>query len=105
MKRSLAHAIASQPVDPVHRALVRARRARKKGQARHEVHALREACAHEEWDATLWTMLGAACMRQQRWDEAAAALRHALWLRERTDEPKRAMVTRKLLGLAQRGAG
>jgi uncharacterized protein HemY len=49
-------------------------------------------------------MLGAACLRQERWEEAVSALKHALWLRERAGEEKRAVVTRKLLGFAGREA-
>ena len=102
MRRRPARKLQTQTTDPVSAALARARRARRKGHDRHEFHALREACALGEYDATLWTMLGAACLRQERWEEAVSALKHALWLRERAGEEKRAVVTRKLLGLAGR---
>ncbi len=104
MRRRPARKLQTQTTDPVSAALARARRARRKGQARQEFHALREACALGEYDATLWTMLGAACMRQERWDEAVSALKHALWLRDRAGESKRAAVTRTLLGFAGRAA-
>ncbi len=103
MRRRSARKLQTQPVDPVASALGRARRARRKGKARQEANALREACSRREYDATLWTMLGAAWLRMSRTDDAIMALKHALWLRERAGDSKRAAVTRKLLDCAWRG--
>lgn len=91
--------------DPVHTALVKARRARKKGQTRREVNALRQACALAEFNAELWTLLAVACLRMERVEEGLEALRHALWLRQRAGDERKALVTRRLLASASKGLG
>jgi hypothetical protein len=92
-----------QPSDPVESALARARRARRQGSHREEVNALRCACMLREFDARLWAMQGAALLRAGRVDDAIAALRHALWLRERQGDVARARVVCHLLDCARAG--
>lgn len=103
MRRRSPQKLQTQVTDPVTAALARARRARRKGKARQEVNALREACSLREFDACLWTLLAVAWLRMSRVDDAVCAFRHALWLRERAGEEKRAAVTRRLLASAWRG--
>lgn len=103
MRRRPARRLQTQPTDPVACALARARRARRKGELRQEVNALRQACSLREYDASMWTRLGAACLRMSRNEEAGAAFKHALWLREREGDEKRARVMRRLIGCASRG--
>lgn len=103
MRRRPARKLQTQTTDPVASALCRARRARRKGKPRQEVNALRLACSLREYDACLWTLLGVAWVRMSRAEDAVSAFRHALWLRERAGEQKRAAVTRKLLDCAWRG--
>ena len=104
MRHRPARKLQAQATDPVASALARARRARKKGKTRQEVNALRQACSLQEFDAALWTLLGAAWLRMSRVDDAITAFKHAVWLRERSGDDKRAAVTRKLLDCAWRGA-
>jgi Flp pilus assembly protein TadD len=77
--------------------LNRARRHRRRGEHRKAMLALREACFTSDSDARLWTLYAMSCARAGRSDEAAQALRQALWLRERCDDAPRARVTRALI--------
>ena len=103
MRRRPARRLQIQATDPVASALCRARRARRRGTPREVVNALRLACSLREYDPTLWTMLGAALLRMDRTHEAVDAFRHALWLRERAGEERRAVVTRCLIDCVLRG--
>ncbi len=85
------------PTEPVQAALLRARKARRRGDLRAEINALRLACLHCEYDAALWTLLGAAQARANKMAEAIQALRHATWLRQRDGDTPRATITRLLL--------
>ncbi|MBI5536503.1 MAG: hypothetical protein HY898_27525 [Deltaproteobacteria bacterium] len=89
--------------DPVADAVARANRARRKGDHRRESNALRLACSMEEFDAVLWTRLGDALLRSSKQHDALQALRHALWLRERSNDTPRAIVTRRLIESIEQG--
>jgi len=103
MRRHPARKLQSPTVDPVAEAVARANRARRKGDLRGEVNALRQACLFDEFDASLWTRLGDALSRLSRHDDAMQALRHALWLRERNNDEPRARVTRRLIDRVSQG--
>jgi predicted Zn-dependent protease len=75
----------------------RARRFRQKGELRHAVVALREACALSDGDAARWMMLGDLHVRLGQRGEAERAMKQALFLRERSGEPRKAQVIRSLL--------
>jgi len=57
----------------------------------------------DEYDAVLWTRLGDALCRMSRHDDSLQAMRHALWLRERAGDERRARVTRQLIECIARG--
>jgi len=104
MRRRPARTFATCPVDPAEAACARARKARRRGLWRDEVNALRMACSFREDDATLWTLYAFALQRMGRAVEAVEALRHALWLRERCCDGRRASVTRSLLAAMSSGS-
>ena len=79
-------------------AVGRARRHLRRGDLRKAATALREACLIDERDAARWTQYGAILSRLGRVDDAAQALRHALWLRRAKGDDARARVTAALLG-------
>jgi len=58
---------------------------------------LRDAAYGDRHDAALWTSYADQCRRAGKREQAVQALLHAIWLRERQDDPKRANVTRLLL--------
>jgi Flp pilus assembly protein TadD len=89
--------------NPAAESLSRARRARKRQDLRGEITALRQASLFDEYDPVLFTLLGAALIRAGKSQEAAQALKHALWLRERAQDPLRAAVLRQLLACAVAG--
>ena len=82
--------------DPVEALVARARRLRRKGDARGALVMLRRACALDEWRARTFTLLGVAAARQGLLDEAGRALGQARWLRARAGEKARAAVTARL---------
>jgi Flp pilus assembly protein TadD len=100
MRRRFPRKLQLAPADPLAEARGRAARAHRRGDDRGEVLALRRACSIEEYDAALWTRLGAALLRVCKHDEALQAFRHALWLRERHGDEGRARVTRQLVECA-----
>lgn len=77
--------------------LRRARRFRRRGEHRRALLALRTACFENRGDPRLWTLYAAGCARLRRRDEAALALRQALWLRKRLHDTARARVTLALI--------
>lgn len=77
--------------------LRRARRHTVRGEARHAMLAMREACFSCETDARLWALYGAACRRASRHDEAKNAIRQAIWLRERERDDRRRSSLERLL--------
>lgn len=87
------------------RLLARARRARRRGQHRRAMMALREAACLSADDARIWTLYAAQCLRAGRRDEAVQALRQAAWLRQRARDAGRARVARLLLEQVSHGAG
>lgn len=83
--------------DAQQKLLARARAARRRGDVRATIVALREACLRDENAAALWTMYGALLAQARRHDEAVQAIRHALWLRKNADDEPRARATQILL--------
>jgi len=75
----------------------RARRQSERGDERRAMLILREACFAAESDAALWVHYGLSCLRARRRDEGFRALGHALWLRERSRDPRRVQVMRELI--------
>ncbi|HEX4475081.1 MAG TPA: hypothetical protein VH142_08400 [Polyangiaceae bacterium] len=75
----------------------RAFRFRRRGDDRRAMLLLREAAYENEHDAKIWTLYGVQCARVGRTDVAHKALSHAVWLRERQNETRKALVTRDLL--------
>lgn len=84
-------------LDPVEGLIYRARKLRRRGDMRGAIVLLRQACTHDEWRARTFTLLGALLSEEGRHDEAATALTHARWLRQRAGEGQRAAVTARLL--------
>lgn len=87
------------------RLVSRARRARRRGEHRRAMIALREAACVQGDDARLWTLYAAQCLRAGRRDEAVQALQQATWLRQRARDVERARVTRLLLEQVRHGEG
>jgi Flp pilus assembly protein TadD len=77
--------------------VARARKHLRRGETRKALTALREACARDERAAWLWTVYGALLAKSGRREEAAAALRHALWLRRTSGDERRARSTKAVL--------
>jgi hypothetical protein len=65
--------------------------------------ALREACYYTGQNAKLWALYGVQCWRVRRLDDAADALRQAIWLREREPEDRRAQSLKALLAAVEDG--
>jgi hypothetical protein len=65
--------------------------------------ALREACYYTGQDAKLWALYGMQCWRVRKVDDAADALRQAIWLREREPNDRRAAALKSLLAAIERG--
>jgi len=98
MRRNRRHV--QQPIALEERAeqLVRqARRWRRRGKHRRCMLALHQACAFRQEDAALWTLYAAECVAANRCEDAERALGHAIWLRQRCRDGRRAQVTRALL--------
>lgn len=87
--------------DPVETLIARARRLRRRGDARGALVLMRQACSLDEWRARPFTLLGVMLSRTGRFEEAARALGHARWLRVRAGETARARVTERLLSDVQ----
>ncbi|HEY6079921.1 MAG TPA: hypothetical protein VIW29_14000 [Polyangiaceae bacterium] len=85
------------PRQPAVTAVERARRQSERGDDRRAMLILREECFAVESDARLWVFYGLASLRVRRRDEGFRALAHALWLRERARDHKRAQVMRDLI--------
>ena len=75
----------------------RVRRFRRRGEHRRAFLALRDAAHTNERDPRLWALFGAQCWRMGKVDQAHKAFSHAVWLRERGQEHRKAAVTRQLL--------
>ena len=66
----------------------RAARLRRRGEIRRAVVTLREACALDEADAARWMQLGHLLSRAGKRDEARAAMKQSLFLREQEGAKK-----------------
>jgi tetratricopeptide (TPR) repeat protein len=82
--------------DPVEALVARARRLRARGDARHALSLLRQACALDDWRPRTFTLLGVQLAREGHHDEAARALEQARWLRARAGDRARATATERL---------
>jgi hypothetical protein len=85
--------------------LRRALRFRRRGEHRRAMVMLREAAYSTPSDAKLWTQYAVACVRLGRRDDAAEALKQAVWLRQRENDEPRLRVTRALLERLLSGRG
>jgi len=77
--------------------LRRAFRFRRRGEHRRAMLTLREAANRAPTDAKLWTQYAVSCVRLGFRDDAANALKQAVWLRKRENDEPRLRVTRALL--------
>ena len=82
---------------PAVTAVERARRQSERGDERRAMLILREECFQVESDPGLWVHYGLSCLRARRRDEGFRALAHALWLRERARDERRAAVMRDII--------
>jgi Flp pilus assembly protein TadD len=76
---------------------VRAQKLKRKGELRRAVVVLREACAIEEENAVRWMLLGDVLFRTGKKEDAARAMKQALYLRERWGDRARAGAIRRIL--------
>jgi Flp pilus assembly protein TadD len=76
---------------------VRALRQRRKGELRRAAVSLRAACALDEANASRWVMLGDVLFRTGKKDEAARALKQAVYLCEQSGHKAKANVVRRLI--------
>jgi Flp pilus assembly protein TadD len=75
----------------------RGQRLRKRGELRRAAVTLREACALDERNASRWVMLGDVLFRAGKKDEAARALKQAVYLCEQSGHKAKANVVRRLI--------
>ena len=75
----------------------RAWRQRKRGDERRAMLLLRDAAHRNEDDARIWALYGVQCGRAGCLEAATRALGHAVWLRVRRQEPRKAQVTRDVM--------
>jgi Flp pilus assembly protein TadD len=75
----------------------RAQKLRRKGELRRAAVVLREACALDEKNAAHWASLGIVLFRMGKREEAAGALKQAVYLRERSGERTKATALRRVL--------
>jgi Flp pilus assembly protein TadD len=87
-------------LDPIEGLIFKSRKLRRRGDTRGAILLLRQACSQDEWRARTFTLLGVLLSEVGRHDEAAKALTHARWLRQRAGEGPRAAVTARLLEAA-----
>jgi Flp pilus assembly protein TadD len=76
---------------------MRAQKLRRRGELRRAAVSLREACALDERNAARWALLGDVLFRMGRKEEASAALKQSVYLRERAGERSKANVVRRLI--------
>lgn len=86
----------SRDDDPAAILLRRARRLAKNGEHRKAALALRERAALTD-DAATWVMAGAMWAQARRSEDAVAALRHGMWLHQKSGSPARARVVARIL--------
>jgi cytochrome c-type biogenesis protein CcmH/NrfG len=75
----------------------KAQKLRRKGELRRAAVTLREACALDESNAARWALLGDVLFRMAKKEEAADALKQAVYLREQAGEKSKATVVRRLI--------
>jgi Flp pilus assembly protein TadD len=75
----------------------RAWRHRRRGDERRAMLLLRDAAHRDESDARIWALYGVQCGRAGYLEAAARALGHAVWLRVRRKEARKAQVTRDVM--------
>lgn len=83
--------------------LRRAKRHARRGEGRKAMLAVKEACFLAPKDARLWALYAYHCWNQRRTQEAADAMRQAIYLRERARDVRRAEVLRGLLEKMEKG--
>ncbi len=83
--------------------LRRAKRHARRGDGRKAMLAVKEACFLAPKDARLWALYAYHCWNQRRAQEAADAMRQAIYLRERERDGRRAGVLRALLEKIEQG--
>ena len=86
-----------QPEAAIEIMLRRALRFRRRGEHRRAMLILREAAFCAPSNAKLWMHYAVACVRLGRREDAANALKQALWCRKRENDVPRSRVTRALL--------
>lgn len=86
----------SRDDDPASILLRRARRLAKNGEHRKAALALRERAALTD-DAATWVMAGAMWAKARRSEDAVAALRHGMWLHQRSGSDARARVVARII--------
>ena len=84
-------------VDRAEELTSRAQRLRRKGELRRAAMTLREACGLDEENAARWVMLGDVLFRTGKKEEAARAMKQALFLRNRRGDRAKANVIRRLI--------
>ena len=89
--------LVKEPRKPAVTAIERARRQSQRGDERRAMLILREECFAVESEPGLWVHYGLSCLRARKRDEGFRALAHALWLRERARDDKRADVMRDII--------
>ena len=95
-----AFPLSIQDADPAERArdlTTRAHRFRRKGELRRALVALREACGLDERHPARWLWLSCVLGLLGKRDEAAQAMKQALYLRQKNGEKGKADVIRGLL--------
>ena len=75
----------------------RAHKLKRKGELRRAAVTLREACGLDEGNAARWVLFGDLLFRMGKRDEAARAMKQALYLREQNGEKAKASVIRRLI--------
>lgn len=88
---------------PEQQLLRRAKRHARRGEGRKAMLAVKEACFLAPEDARLWALYAYHCWNLRRADEAAHAMRQAIFLRERARDERRAAVLRRLLEQLEQG--
>jgi len=86
----------STSLDSVEVLVARARRLWTRGDVRHALMLLREACSEDEWRARTWTIYAARLVEAGQRVEAAQAFTRARWLRKRAGDGARVAVIERL---------
>jgi Flp pilus assembly protein TadD len=103
MRRNRPEQQADDVGTPEELLLRRAKRHARRGEGRKAMLAVKEACFLAPKDARLWALYAYHCWNQRRTEEAADAMRQAIFLRERARDERRADVLRRLLEKIEQG--